>query len=58
MDLLIVLLVILVFIIFGSQFYGAAKFHHKKLGNQKTKYTRIHAGNLRVNKTRNPYSFK
>jgi len=41
-QLLIVLLVILVIlngVIFGSIFYGAAKFHHKKPENQKTKYS-------------------
>jgi hypothetical protein len=59
MDLLIVLLIILGCMIFGSLFFGAAKFHHKNPENQKTKYnSHLHAGNLRVNKTRNPYSLK
>ena len=56
MDLLIALVVIIVgFMLFASLFYGAAKlFLHKKGG-----FTDLDgAPKLKVNKTRNIYSFK
>ena len=59
MELLIVLLIVLGCVLFGSYFFGASKFNDKRPEDQKSKYSaHFHAGNLRVNKTRNPYSFK
>lgn len=61
MDLLIALLVFIVcLLVFRSRFYADTKqFLQKKFDHQKTKYiSGTSTGNLRVNKTRNPYSFK
>jgi hypothetical protein len=63
MQLLIALLVFITgFMVFGSIFYGIAKFFFgKKLGNQDLTSTysdRNKSINLKVNRSHNVYSFK